>query len=472
MAAAERALAAVKPIILVKVGRSERGKAAAASHTGAIAADDQVFDAVCRKYGVVRCPSLDDLTECCLAFSQGRLPRGKRIAVVCYSGGAKGLILDYAGDEGAEMAALAPETKTVLPAMIDPGLAAENPLDVGAAVGPQPRKFAEVCKVVCADPTVDLVTVQGLTPVNPGDPYDPAPLRGVMQSTDKPVLAFGRISQNASEISRKYQSETGVPFIHGLPETVRALQALAGYAAALRRGVNPVPEPRGQPADVAGEGSFDGVLGAHDLPLPESALARTPADAGECAERIGFPVAVKIVSPDAVHKTEVGGVALGLRDAVGVRAAAERLAARLASHHPDAKVDGFLVQEMVDGVEMIVGVRDDPQFGPLMLVGFGGVTVEVLHDVALRLLPVDEHAARDMIRSLRCAALLGAFRGRPARDVDAVIRAMVGLSRLFLDHRPWLSDIEVNPLIVGAVGEGVRAVDVRVVRHERQEPAA
>jgi acetyltransferase len=127
---------------------------------------------------------------------------------------------------------------------------------------------------------------------------------------------------------------------------------------------------------------------------------------------------------------------------------------------------------MVDGVEMIVGVREDPQFGPLMLVGFGGVTVEALHDVALRLLPVDEHVARDMIRSLRCAALLGAFRGRSARDVDAVIRAMVGLSRLFLDHRPWLSDIEVNPLIVGAVGEGVRAVDVRVVRHERQEAAA
>jgi acetate---CoA ligase (ADP-forming) len=471
MAAAERALAAAKPIIVVKVGRSERGKAAAASHTGAIAADDRVFDAVCRKYGVVRCPSLDDLTECCLAFSQGRLPRGNRIAVVCYSGGAKGLILDYAGDEGAEMATLAPETKAVLPAMIDPGLAAENPLDVGAAVGPQPRKFAEVCKVVCADPTVDLVTVQGLMPVNPGDLYDPAPLRGVMQSTDKPVLAFGRISQNASEISRKYQSETGVPFIHGLPETVRALQALAGYAAALRRGVDPVPEPRGQRADVAGEGSFDGLLGAHDLPLPESALARTSADAETCAERIGFPVAVKIVSPDAVHKTEVGGVALGLRDAVGVRAAAEQLAARLASHHPDPKVEGFLVQEMVDGVEMIVGVREDPQFGPLMLVGFGGVTVEVLHDVALRLLPVDEHAARDMIRSLRCAALLGAFRGRPARDVDAVIRAMVGLSRLFLDYRSWLSDIEVNPLIVGAVGEGVRAVDVRVVRHERQEAA-
>ena len=162
MAAAEKALAAGKPILLVKVGRSERGKAATMSHTGAIAADDQVFDAVCRKYGIVRCPSLDDLMETALAFSQGRLPKGNRIAMACYSGGAKGLVLDYASDEGAEMAPLTPETRAKLPGMIDPGLAGENPLDVGPAVGVQAAKFAEICKVVCADPTVDLVTVQGL----------------------------------------------------------------------------------------------------------------------------------------------------------------------------------------------------------------------------------------------------------------------------------------------------------------------
>src|SRR5882724_1597070 len=154
MAAAEKALKAGKPIILLKVGRSERGKAATASHTGAIAADDQVFDAVCRKYGIVRCPSLDDLLETSLAFSQGRLPKGNRIAMACYSGGAKGLVLDYASDEGAEMAPFTPETRAKLQTMVDPGLAGENPLDVGPAVGVQAPKFAESCKVVCADPTV------------------------------------------------------------------------------------------------------------------------------------------------------------------------------------------------------------------------------------------------------------------------------------------------------------------------------
>ncbi|MBX9824802.1 MAG: acetate--CoA ligase family protein [Xanthobacteraceae bacterium] len=466
MAAAEKALAAGKPIALVKVGRSERGKAATASHTGAIASDDAVFDAVCRKYGILRCPSLDDLMETCLALNQGRLPKGPRIAMVCYSGGAKGLVLDYASDEGAEMAPLTAETRLRLPAMIDPGLPGENPLDVGPSVGVQAAKFAEICKVVCADPTVDLVTVQALVPTEATDPYNSAPLRDVFGATDKPVLAFGRIAQNTTEVSRKYQTESGVPFIHGLPETVRALQNLVRYAASLRRGAMALPAPRGDVARLEGA-AFDKLLASHHLTLPKSATATTPEQAAAAAERIGFPVALKIVSPDASHKTEVGGVALGLGDAGAVCSAADALSQRLKSHNAQARVDGFLVQEMVDGVEVILGVRQDPQFGPFMLVGLGGVLVEAMRDVAIRLLPVDENTAREMIQSLRGAALLGPFRGRPARDVDALIHAMTGLSRLFADHRPWLSDLEVNPVMVLGKGEGVRAVDVRMVRRAR-----
>jgi acetyltransferase len=458
MAAAEKALAARKPIVLVKLGRSERGKKAAASHTGAIAGDDAVFDAVCRKYGIVRCPSLDDMIETSLAFTQNRLPKGPRIAMTSYSGGAKGLILDYGSDEGAEWAPLTAETKTKLLGMIDPGLAAENPLDVGPTVGVQAAKFAEICKVVCADPTVDLVTVQGLVPVNPEDPFNPEPLKSVAASTDKPVLAFGRIAQNASEISRKFQSETGVPFIQGLPDTVRALQALVRYAAALRRGVTALPAPQSGAGDLN-----DALLAEKGLTPPRSSLARTPEDAAEKAAAIGFPVAVKIVSPQASHKTEVGGVALHLADAAAVRAAAAAMAARLAKHHPGAVLEGFLVQEMVDGLEMIVGVREDPLYGPFMIVGLGGVMVEVLKDVAIRLLPIDEDAARDMLRSLRGAALLGAFRGRKPRDVEAIVKAMVGLSRIFIDHRASYSDIEINPTIVLAEGRGLRAVDVRPI---------
>jgi hypothetical protein len=309
------------------------------------------------------------------------------------------------------------------------------------------------------------VTVQGLLPINPEDPYDPRPLRDVMASTDKPILAFGRMAQNVSAISRTFQNETGVPFIQGLPETVRALQSLVRYGAALRRGVAATAQPCGRAENLAAT-AIDALLATHGLTAPKSALARTPGEAAEQAGVIGFPVAVKIVSPAASHKTEVGGVALGLRDAASVREAAAAMTTRLAAHDPHARVEGFLVQEMVDGLEMILGVREDPQFGPFMLVGLGGVQVEAVRDVAIRLLPIDDDTARDMIHSLRGAALLGRFRGRRARDVNALVRAMTGLSHLFIDHRPWLSDLEVNPLIVRGEGEGVRAVDVRLVRRD------
>jgi succinyl-CoA synthetase beta subunit len=226
-----------------------------------------------------------------------------------------------------------------------------------------------------------------------------------------------------------------------------------------------MPESRGRIESLNGA-AFDALLAAHGLTVPKSALGKTADEAAAHATRIGFPVAVKIVSPQASHKTEVGGVMLGLTDAAAVRAAAEAMAARLAALDPRARIEGFLVQEMVAGVEMILGVREDPQFGPFMLVGLGGVAAEAMKDVAIRMLPIDEDAARDMLGTLRGAPLLGEFRGRPARDIDALVRAMTGLSRLFLDHRPWLSDLEINPLIVLAQSEGVRAVDVRVVRRK------
>jgi acetyltransferase len=174
-------------------------------------------------------------------------------------------------------------------------------------------------------------------------------------------------------------------------------------------------------------------------------------------------VALKIVSPQASHKTEIGGVALGLRQEAEVHAAADAMAARLRAQDPKLKLNGFLLQEMVPGLEVMVGVREDPRFGPLMLVGLGGIQVEAMRDVAIRQRPVDADTAKDMLAPLRGASLLGPFHGQPARDVDALVQAMTGLSRLFIDQRGWMSEIEINPLTVLAAGYGVRAVDVRMV---------
>ena len=389
MAAAAKALAAEKADRHGQ-GRSQRARQGRGGQPHRRDRERRrVFNAVCRKYGILRCPSLDDMTETCLALTQGRLPKGNRIAMVCYSGGAKGLVLDYAGDEGAEMAPLTPETRAKLPAMIDAGLAPENPLDVGPTVGVQAPKFAEICKVVCADPTVDLVTVQGLVPVDPERSLQCRRRCAVcsIRPTSR-CLPSAASLRTPPTISRKYQRRNRRA-VHPRPAGNRARAAkprpLCGDVAAWRGCA--AGAARRRQDNLAGAG-FDKLLATHGLTVPKSALRQdTRTRRRRRPAQIGFPVAVKIVSPEASHKTEVGGVALGLRDAAAVRAACDAMTKRLAAHDPSARIEGFLVQEMVEGVEMILGVREDPQFGPFMLVGFGGVTAEVMRDVAIRLLP-------------------------------------------------------------------------------------
>ncbi|MPY69054.1 MAG: hypothetical protein GEU92_03095 [Alphaproteobacteria bacterium] len=462
MEAARRALAAEKPILMVKVGRSAAGQAAARSHTGALASDDAVFEAVCRRYGVVRCPTLDQLVETALVFAQRRLPKGPRIGMAGFSGGGKGLFLDYAEDEGAKIATLTPETIAKIRPQIDEGVPAENPLDCGAGIAYRHHDFSAVCQDLARDPNVDMMAVQGSLPLREDDPSDPTVFSKILESTDKPTVAYMRVAQNVTEAGRDFQKAAGVPFVMGIQDVVRALRDLAGHAEARKRGVAPLPASAGKPADLEGE-ALETLLAAKGLTPPKSAFAPNGAGAATAAAEIGFPVVLKIVSPQASHKTEVGGVSLNLADAAAVEAAAGAMAARLHKADPKAKVDGFLVQEMVSGLEVIIGCREDAQFGPIMIAGLGGVLVEAMRDVSLRMLPITEGDARAMLDGLRGKALLGAFRGTPARDVDALVRAMCGLSDIFLAHRNHLADLEVNPLIVLAEGAGVRAVDVRPV---------
>jgi acetyltransferase len=462
MAAAEKALAAGKPVLAVKVGRSERGRAAIQSHTGALAGDDQVFDAMCRRLGIVRCASLDDLIEGALAFQHGRVPRGRGVAMAGYSGGAKGLFLDYAAAEGLQFAELQPATIARLTPLLDPGLAPDNPLDTGAGLAGQPGKFAEICRIMATDPGVDVLSMQGQLPLDADEPRHPEAFASVAAAEAAVVVAHGRMGQNVTEAGRAFQRAAGVPFLQGLPETVRAIKALVDYGERRRRGIPVVPPPQGRPADLDGP-VLERQLRNHALPPPRGALAPSPEVAGVRAAELGFPVALKIVSPHAVHKTEVGGVALGLAGAATVATEAAAMQARLRARVPAARIDGFLVQQMVSGLEIILGARDDPQYGPFLIVGLGGIQAEALRDVSCRLLPVAAEEAREMLGELRGRALLGPFRGRPARDVEALIAAIEGLSALYLDHRDHLTDLEINPLVVLEEGQGVRAVDVRLV---------
>jgi acetate---CoA ligase (ADP-forming) len=462
-AAAEKALQAGKPILVIKIGRSERGKASTQTHTGSLAGDDEVFNAVCKKYGIVRCDTLDDLIETALVFQSGRLPAGKRIAMVGFSGGTKGMFLDYAADAGAELARFSEPTIRELVARIDKSAKAENPLDVGAAASRKAGNYTEICRLVLTDPGVDILALQGQLPMDADEPgSDRADYTALTEASNKPVVVFGRMHQNVTADGRAIQRAAAVPYLQGIPDAIRALQRSIQYGAAVRQ-QSPV-EPSGARTGRTATRDIKALFQTYGLQLPNEAMAKTPADAAAAAKGAGFPVALKIVSPDASHKTEVGGVALNLTDASQVEVRAHAMLAQLRAVNPTATVDGFLVQEMVSGVEMIVGARNDEQFGPVIVAGLGGVTAELLRDVSIRLAPVDEHAARDMLAELRGAPLLGQFRGRPARDTDALVSAITALSQLYLEHRLWITEIEINPLIVLEQGRGVRAVDVRVVK--------
>ena len=458
-AAARKALVAGKPLLAVKIGRSSRGRAAAQSHTGLLAGDDAVFDAVCERYGIVRCASLDDMIDTALVMRGGRIARGSRVAMISYSGGARGLFLDEADVAGLEFATLSAETLATVGSLVDPGQAADNPLDAGAVIPYDQARFAAVCKAMTNDPAVDVVALQGQLPSLPDDRQKPDSFAEIAAATTKPVFAYSRTAQSMTDDARTFQTRAGIAFVQGIPQAARTLGSLIKYG---RRRLAPPLLHRdvAEVTEAATEVAAD--LARLGAPPPRSRYADTPDEAAQAALEVGFPVALKGIAEEVVHKTEFGAVRLDLNDPAEVRTAASDLAMRFAARGITRA--RFLVQEMVRGLEAVVGAREDPEFGPIIVLGIGGVLVELLDDVAVRLLPVQAEDVRLMIAGLRGKKLFRSFRGGAAPDVDALIAATVGVGQFYLERRRWIEDFELNPLTVLPQGQGVRAVDVRLIK--------
>lgn len=460
MAACARALQVGKPVVAIKTGKSQRSREAAQSHTGAVAGDWQAFNAMCRRYGISRCESLDDMVETLLAFQPGRWPRGRRVGWVTTSGGTVDLLHDLLdGYDAIETPEFSADTIAALRPLVPAESVPSNPLDAG--IPSNDTNAATMCRAVAADPAIDILAWAAVLPSGRKQP-DPAILSTIVAATDKPVIAFGRMNYSVAPGAAEFQDQIGIPFLQGLPETVRALGALAAWGDVRGRCIAPLPEPSGDRGVLSGP-DRDARLAHHGLSPVRSARVTDAVAAGLVASQWRRPVALKVVSPQVLHKTEVGGVALGLTDPREVERAARDMAERLARTMPDAVLTGFDVQEMVSGVEVILGARTDPLYGPLLVVGSGGVFVELMADLAVALLPLDRAEARRMLRGLRLSKLLAGWRGAPAADTEALVEAMCGLSDLYLAHRRDLADIEINPLIVLPAGEGVRAVDVRII---------
>jgi acyl-CoA synthetase (NDP forming) len=458
MAAAARALEAGKPIVAIKTGATAKSQAAAQSHTGAIGGDYAAYLAMCERYGIYNCRNLDDMMEVALAFDGGRLPKGPRIGFVTTSGGTVDLLYDYAEFEGASMPDYSPETLKGLVPYMQEGIEPKNPLDLGIPGGL--KQAAGVCEVVAKDPNIDMIAWAGMLPSKAGAWDNVELLQAMVKSTDKPIVGFGRMTYQMTAEAVDAQTQAGFPFLQGLEPTLRALNGLWFHAQ--RTGKKPPTPPPAPPSDLTAA-TLDATLATYGIALPRSREVASATEAATAAEQIGFPVVLKIRSADILHKTEAGGVALDLRDKAAVLMAAEALAASAKAAYPNAKIDGFLVQEMASGIEAIVGARSDKLYGPMLLVGAGGILVELAKDAALRMLPVTKTDVAAMIDGLKLNKLIAGYRGKGAADRAALEKTVLALAQFYLDHRARIEDIEINPLMVRPDGKGAVAVDVRVI---------
>jgi acyl-CoA synthetase (NDP forming) len=474
IALAERALALDKPIILAKIGRSPAGIRAAASHTASLTGSDAVHGAVFRRYGVIRADDQDDMLDIAAAALLCPRPRGKRVGIVTISGGVGGWLADTLEQHGLQVpefsAALQHEIRRFLPSYG----AAFNPIDITAQAIGNDHRLRSIA-VLEAAAEIDAVAVVASLAADTRMVHEKAALGELVARRRKPILFYSY--PLPSEQSRSDLAELGVPCYTSLRGPALALAALADRDAVMRdlaREVETPSVPAARAAalcrlDAAGETlceyESNDILAAYGIaPLPSS-LAKDPASAVDAAASLGYPVALKIQSPEIPHKSDAGGVALGLADAEAVRESCAAMLARIAAQHPAARIHGVLVQTMArPGLEMIAGTVADADFGPLLTVGLGGILVEMLGDVATVPLPIDIAAAEALLDRLRGARLLGGVRGAKPRDRAAFAALLVRLARLQGDFAGRIATIDLNPVVLHEAGSGVSVVDALIVQ--------
>ncbi|MDR7484015.1 MAG: acetate--CoA ligase family protein [Armatimonadota bacterium] len=460
-----------KPILVLKAGRTPAGARAVSSHTGSLAGADEVYDAIFAQGGVLRVQSIEELFDYAAAFSRQPIPSGRRVAIVTNAGGPGILATDACIREGLELARFADETTAALRRATTPEASLANPVDIiGDA---DDRRYDAVLQAVLADPAVDavivLVTRQATIDVE-------ATAQVVVRrarEAGKPVLA-SFVGALAVEAGVARLEEGGIPH-YPFPEAIaRTLAAMARYRSWVTRPrtgyrtFDDVDRPRAR-AIIAGaapgflvESLAMELLEAYRLPLLPWAMAANPREAAERAAAIGFPVAAKIIAPEIIHKVDVDGVRLNLTSRAKVVAACEAMLDSVRRHRPDARLQGFLVQAMARrGHEVILGLTHDPQFGPVLLFGLGGIYVEVLKDVTFRLAPIREYSALRMVEETKTAAILRGARGEPPSDIGMITTCLLRLSQMAVEC-PEIAELDINPMFVYPQGQGGAVADVRI----------
>jgi acetate---CoA ligase (ADP-forming) len=479
-AVAEKADRAGKPIVALKVGSSPAGQQAAMAHTGSVAGDDAVVDAVLRQLNVIRVTSLEELLTTGAALGYNRWPGGRRMGALTLSGGSCDIIADAASAQGLAIPEFSAPTATAIAAHLPPFAAAQNPLDVtgfgtlanlSGRTGPL-TAVDHALDIAVQDPNLDFVLFCGLAlpEVRPPDEALATALEtrvewlaGRMASAPIPVIPAATTCVDISGYGRELLTRHGLNMLSGLDLGMTALGHALRWAenrGRVRAAPPPSPARAGGAARAWSEDAARRLL-AGRVPVVPGGLAGSADEAAELARRVGLPVALKICSAQITHKSDIGGVALGLSSEAEVRAGYEKVRAA-GEAVPEASIDGVLVTPMRSGgAELLAGVTVDPAFGPVLAVGLGGIWVELLHDTSLRLLPVDAAEVKRMLGELRGLPLLQGARGTRAADLDAVAEAIAGLGEVALSLNGTLRALEVNPLWVN--GDQVEALDVLVV---------
>jgi acetyl coenzyme A synthetase (ADP forming)-like protein len=463
-----------KPVVAIKVGRSARGQEAVASHTGALAGRDAAFDAAFRKAGIIRAESSEEMFNWARALAWCPLPGGRRTAVLTNAGGPGAIATDALGANGLEMAELGRATRNALQRILPPAASVRNPVDMLASAGP--LEFASCLGALLGDEGVDGVMVILLPPPMTTAAEVAGAITPLIRLSDKPVVVALMGEDLISHASRLFR-QAHVPDYRFPERAASALRVLAvrqeqltapqvkpSRPAGIRREAARSllsKAPRGRDGFLA-VGTAAQILQAYKIAAPATELGRSPGEAARAAERIGYPVVLKIASADVTHKSDIGGVLLGVERKQEVIEGFERVRQAARRVAPKARIEGVWVQESLPpGQEVIVGVVRDSQFGPLVMFGSGGVEVEGLNDVAFALAPLTSVEAGQIIDSTWAGRRLRGFRSLPAADRASVLEVVMRLAQLAADF-PEISEVEINPLRVWEVGQGAAALDVRL----------
>lgn len=465
-----------KSVIVLKIGATEQGQAAAASHTGALMGSDAVFDAVFRRYGVLRVRSFEDLLNvghAAVLLRAERLPTTDAVTLVAASGGFGIMMADAMVEAGMTLPQLDDTTKDLIREAV-PTAGTNNPVDASAQMSARPDILLKMLTALQNDSNGStLVLLLALSLYNPR-------LRGVyLEALSKirlshPDRLLILISQGPADAVAEINA-LGIPVFPSIPAAASGLAGLVKLGqlttlptAAAYNG----PIDRVDPAVFRNEFYAKQALAAAGISVPREEVVTSADDAVRSAQATGYPVVLKIASEDIAHKTEIGGVALNLQDDDAVRQAYDRLMANALKHAPQARLDGVLVAPMVrGGVELIAGVSRDPVFGPVVMVGLGGIYAEILKDVAVQVAPVSEEEALRMIRSLKMFPLLDGARGQAKADVAAAARTVARLSEFACRHASDVAEIDMNPILVKPEGEGVFVLDALMVPTSSNLPA-